>query len=126
LPSGAYNPSLTADPGDVAVGTVVHDSTSAVAAEQPISLASAQGRGMEEEIRGFLADIFFLGEDPASLPKDKSLITAGIIDSTGVLELVGFLEEHYEIRIDDEELLPENLDTVENIVHFVSRKRGSA
>ena len=53
---------------------------------------------MEKEIRAFLADIFFLGEDPAALAGDKSLIEAGIIDSTGVLELVGFLEEQYAHR----------------------------
>jgi acyl carrier protein len=125
LSTGAYNPSLNANPGDV-VATVAYGPISSAAAEQEAASALVPGRGMADEIRGFLADIFFLGEDPASLPADKSLITAGIIDSTGVLELVGFLEEQYEIRIEDDELLPENLDTVENIVQFVSRKRGSA
>ena len=48
-----------------------------------------------------------------------------MIDSTGVLELVGFLEETYEIRIDDDELVPENLDTIDNIVRFVEQKRES-
>jgi acyl carrier protein len=78
---------------------------------------------MEDDIRRFLADIFFLGDDPASISGSKSLIEAGIIDSTGVLELVGYLEEQYAIRIDDDELLPENLDSIDNIVAFVSRKR---
>jgi acyl carrier protein len=78
---------------------------------------------MEDEIRQFLADIFFLGDDPSGIPGSKSLIEAGIIDSTGVMELVGFLEEQYGIRIEDDELLPENLDTVDNIVRFVTRKR---
>ena len=48
-----------------------------------------------------------------------------MIDSTGVLELVGFLEESFDIRIQDVELVPENLDTIDNIVNFVSRKRGA-
>lgn len=78
---------------------------------------------MEDDIRQFLADIFFLGDDPASIPGSKSLIEAGIIDSTGVLELVGYLEDQYAIRIDDDELLPDNLDSIDNIVAFVSRKR---
>jgi acyl carrier protein len=125
LSTGAYNPPLTVNPGDV-VATVAHVPTSSTAAEQEARRGPAHGREMEDEIRGFLADIFFLGEDPTSLSVDKSLITAGVIDSTGVLELVGFLEEQYEIRIEDDELLPENLDTVENIVQFVSRKRVSA
>jgi acyl carrier protein len=85
--------------------------------------ASQNGNIMEAEIRCFLADIFFLGDDPASIPASKSLIEGGIIDSTGVLELIGFLEEQYGIQIEDDELLPENLDSIEYIVKFVTRKR---
>ena len=48
-----------------------------------------------------------------------------MIDSTGVLELVGFLEENFGVRIQDEELVPENLDTIDNIVQFVTRKRAA-
>ena len=48
-----------------------------------------------------------------------------MIDSTGVLELVGFLEEAFGVRIQDDELVPENLDTIDNIVAFVSRKRAA-
>lgn len=79
---------------------------------------------MDTEIRTFLADVFFLGADPATLPGDRSLIDSGIIDSTGVFELVAFLEERYAIRIEDDELVPEHLDSVDNIVAFVARKRG--
>ena len=61
------------------------------------------------------------------MPGSASLIEAGIIDSTGVLELVGFLEETYEIQIAEAELVPENLDSIDNIVGFVGAKRnGSA
>ena len=81
---------------------------------------------MEQKIREFLAANFFLGDDPSQLDGSTSLIEAGIIDSTGVLELVGFLEEEFEIRIDDEELVPENLDSIDNIVRFVERKRTAA
>ena len=48
-----------------------------------------------------------------------------MIDSTGVLELVGFLEENFGVRIQDEDLVPENLDTIDNIVQFVTRKRAA-
>ena len=78
---------------------------------------------METDIRQFLTEVFFLGDDPAGLPGSKSLIDSGIIDSTGVLELVGFLEDKYAIRINDDELVPENLDSVDNIVSFVNRKQ---
>ena len=80
---------------------------------------------MEQRIREFLAANFFLGDNPSQLNGSSSLIEAGVIDSTGVLELVGFLEEDFHIRIDDEDLVPENLDSVDNIVQFVERKRAA-
>lgn len=78
---------------------------------------------METELRSFLADNFLLGDDSRDLPASASLIEAGIIDSTGALELVGFLEETYDIRITDTELVPENLDSIDRIVRFVTAKR---
>ena len=80
---------------------------------------------MEAELRSFLAENFLLGEEFRGLPGSGSLIEAGIIDSTGVLELVGFLEEAYEIEITDSELVPENLDSIDNVVRFVGAKRNS-
>lgn len=81
---------------------------------------------MESELRAFLAENFLLGDDIQGLASSASLIDAGLIDSTGVLELVGFLEETYGIRIVDHELVPENLDSIENIVRFVGEKRQAA
>lgn len=78
---------------------------------------------VEQEIRSFLAANFFLGDDPATLASSTSLLEAGVMDSTGVLELVGFLEEQYDIRIADEDLTPENLDSIDAIVRFVESKR---
>jgi acyl carrier protein len=81
---------------------------------------------VESEIRAFIADNFLLGDDVQNLPGSASLIDAGIIDSTGVLELVGFLEDRYGIRIADHELLPENLDTIDNVIRFVGEKQSAA
>jgi acyl carrier protein len=81
---------------------------------------------VESEIRAFIADNFLLGDDVQNLPGSASLIDAGIIDSTGVLELVGFLEDRYGIRIADQELLPENLDTIDNVIRFVGEKQSAA
>lgn len=81
---------------------------------------------MELELRSFLAENFLLGEEFRGLPGSESLIEAGIIDSTGVLELVGFLEETYDIQIADAELVPENLDSIDNIMGFVGAKRNSS
>jgi acyl carrier protein len=81
--------------------------------------------GVQSAIREFLATNFFLADDPADLSSSDSLIEAGLIDSTGVLELVGFLEAQFDVRITNEELLPDNLDSIDNIVRFVERKRAA-
>lgn len=74
------------------------------------------------EIREFVISNFLYGQDGGSLSNDQSLLENGIIDSTGVLELVAFLEQRYGIAVADRELLPENLDSVQNASRFVSRK----
>jgi acyl carrier protein len=66
-----------------------------------------------------------MGRSNVALDPDVSLIESGIMDSTGVLELVEFLESNFTIRIDDEELVPENLETISNIVRFL-RSKGIA
>jgi acyl carrier protein len=87
---------------------------------------SANMRALESKIRTFLSENFPLGEDPSELPADASLIESGLIDSTGVLELVDFLEETFGIRVEDDELLPENLDSIASIVRFVEHKQATA
>jgi acyl carrier protein len=72
-------------------------------------------------IREFIIDNFLFG-DAGDLVNDASLLDAGIIDSTGILELVAFLEEQFSIRIEDEEMIPENLDSVDHIFEFITRK----
>jgi acyl carrier protein len=75
----------------------------------------------ETEIRRFLADNFLFGEEKP-LAVDESLLDAGLIDSTGVLELISHIEAHYRIKVEDEELIPENLDTIANICAFLKKK----
>jgi len=75
------------------------------------------------DIRSFIVDSFMMGRDASELKDSGSLLDIGIIDSTGVLELVGFIEEHYEIQIQDEELVPDNLDSVDNLVKFIETKQ---
>jgi acyl carrier protein len=75
----------------------------------------------EPEIRQFIADRFLFGNDQ-ELKNEGSLLDAGIIDSTGVLELISYLEEHFKIKVEDDELVPENLDTIASICAFLSRK----
>ena len=78
---------------------------------------------IRDQIRNFIADNFMMGKNPDDLGDSDSLLDKGIIDSTGVLELIGFLEENYNIQISDEELVPENLDSVVRLVNFVNGKK---
>ena len=75
------------------------------------------------DIRTFLATNFPLGEDARDIDGAEPLLEAGILDSTGVLELVDFLQERFDVKISDDELLPENLNSIDNIVRFVGEKQ---
>ncbi len=76
-----------------------------------------------EKIRRFVRDSFLFGGNDV-LNDDDSFLEMGIIDSTGVLELVTFLETEWELKIDDADLVPENLDSVDNIVRFLDRRQA--
>ena len=75
----------------------------------------------EIEIRQFIAERFLFGDDK-KLGDEDSLLEAGIIDSTGILELINHLEERYGIKVNDDELVPENLDTIASIASFLGKK----
>jgi acyl carrier protein len=77
----------------------------------------------QEIVRRFIASNFYV-PDTQTLSDDTSLLEQGIVDSTGVLEVTAFLESQFGIKIDDAEIVPENLDTISNIVAFVKRKMG--
>lgn len=76
----------------------------------------------EAELRGFFADNFPLGGDAESLDRSESLLDAGVIDSTGVMELIGFLESRFEIEIPDDDLLPENFYSISSILEYLERR----
>jgi acyl carrier protein len=81
---------------------------------------------VEREVREFVVKNFFYGDDDAGLEGADSFIERGIIDSTGVLEIVNFLESRFEITLRDDELVPDNLDSIDRIARFVARKRSEA
>jgi len=78
---------------------------------------------MREEVREFIFKNFLFDDSGDSLDDNDSFLEKGIIDSTGMLELVAFLEEKFGVRIEDEELVPENLDSVARLVDFITRKK---
>lgn len=76
----------------------------------------------KELIRGFIKDNFLLGSSNKSFQDDDSFLENGIIDSTGILELVSFIEEKFSIDVRDEELVPDNFDSVDRLADYISRK----
>ena len=73
------------------------------------------------KVREFIVENFLFGKDDG-LVDDASFLDEGIIDSTGILELVNFLEEEFSISVEDDELVPENLDSINNVVAFLGKK----
>jgi acyl carrier protein len=76
-------------------------------------------------VRDFIKQNFLFGADDDRLTETASFLETGIIDSTGILELVTFVETTYNISIQDDEMLPENLDSLGAIGQFVGRKIGN-
>jgi acyl carrier protein len=74
-----------------------------------------------EQVRGFISDTFFVDD----IPEDESFLRTGVIDSMGMLELVDFVESTFGVKIDDDELIPENLDSLRNLDAFLHRKRSA-
>lgn len=77
---------------------------------------------IEQKIRQFITDNFLFREDRAALNDDESLLETGVIDSTGVLELVAFLESEFGLAVADAEIVPENLDSISKIAGYVKGK----
>jgi acyl carrier protein len=81
---------------------------------------------VEQEIRAFLAENFSLGHGTSHIQSNQSLTERGFIDSVGIVEVLTFLETRYEIQINDDETVPENIDTIDNIVRFIGMKRAAS
>jgi len=77
---------------------------------------------MQHELRKFIQENFMFGLENIELSGDDSLIGKGLIDSSGVLELIAFLEQKYAITIEDSELVPENLDSINALTRFIETK----
>lgn len=80
---------------------------------------------VENKIRKFLAENFILSEQADQLGVSDSFLEKGIIDSTGILELVFFVEDQFNVQIDTAEVLPENFDSIDNLSAYIRRKQGA-
>ncbi len=76
----------------------------------------------EAKIRNYILENYLFTDDQSALISDDSFMDKGILDSTGILEIIFFLEEDFDISIEDEEMIPDNLDSVNNILAFINRK----
>jgi acyl carrier protein len=81
---------------------------------------------IRQSIRHYILENLLFTDDDSALVDSSSFLATGIIDSTGVLEITHFLEDTFGISVDDKDMLPENLDSVDNLVAFVTRKQGVA
>lgn len=79
-----------------------------------------------DKLRAYVLDTYLFTSDQTALGNDDSFLDKGIIDSTGIMELVMFLEEQFGVKVDDAELLPENFDSINRLAQFVARKTGQA
>ena len=81
---------------------------------------------LPEKIRDFILETYLFTTDTSALGLDDSLLDRGIVDSTGMMEIVFFLEEQLQVKVKDEEMIPANLDSVNKIAQFVASKRRAA
>jgi acyl carrier protein len=78
---------------------------------------------VEQKLRQIVTETFLIGGENGDLPGDTSFIDTGIIDSTGILQLAEFIEQEFNLKIEDEDLIPENLDSINRLVAFVEKKK---
>lgn len=76
----------------------------------------------ESEVRNYILENFLFTTDESELKNTDSFLERGLIDSTGILELIFFIEQQFKIKVADKEMIPENLDSVNNIVAYLQRK----
>lgn len=88
-----------------------------------VSYSHVADRTLRAAIRAFIETNFYVA-DPASLSDEASLLDSGVIDSTGVLEVIAFLESEFGIQVGDDEMVPENLDSIARIEAYVLRKQA--
>ncbi|MBT4195535.1 MAG: acyl carrier protein [Gammaproteobacteria bacterium] len=77
----------------------------------------------KDKLRLFILENFLFTEDQSELEDDDSFMEKEIIDSTGILEVIEYLEEECGIKIEDEEMIPDNLDSINKVINFVNQKQ---
>jgi len=83
------------------------------------------GETLKTQVRQYVVDNLLMGANAAELRDADSFMESHVIDSVGVLELVSFLEKNFSIKVEDQEMLPENLDSLNGIARYLQRKLGA-
>ena len=84
-----------------------------------------ESAAIESQLRQFIVSNFGFRGATADLDKKADLLDQGILDSTGVLEVIAFLEEEFQIKVQDNEMVPDNLSSIDRMLGFVARKQAS-
>jgi acyl carrier protein len=80
---------------------------------------------LKAQIRAFITKNFYVA-DGSTIPDEASLLDRGVIDSTGVFEIIGFIEDTFRLTVEDTEMIPENLDSIDRITAYIERKRAAS
>jgi acyl carrier protein len=87
-----------------------------------MSIPQTSDQAIADAVRAFVISNFLFGQDNEALVNDSSFLETGVVDSTGILELVAYVEQQFGIAVEDGELIPANLDSIDNVTAFVTRK----
>ncbi|SFN00076.1 Acyl carrier protein [Dokdonella immobilis] len=93
-----------------------------VHAAASIHRGETKSMDQKKQIKAFVLENYLFTDDESALADGDSLIRDGIVDSTGMLELIGHLEETYAIKVENAEMIPANFDSIDSIAAFVARK----
>ena len=77
----------------------------------------------EKILRDFILENYLFTDDQDALANDDSFLDKGIVDSTGIMEVIEFITSEFGIEVEDEEMVPENLDSIDNLVAYIARKQ---
>jgi acyl carrier protein len=81
---------------------------------------------IRESLRRYVLENHLFTDDNSRLKDDDSFLETGILDSTGIMELIMFVEETFQIKVSDDEMVPDYLDSIDSLVAFVTRKQSAA
>jgi len=80
---------------------------------------------VKQQLRNYIVENFLFGDTDTKFEDSDSFMEKGILDSTGILDVILYLEENFNMKVEDDELVPENLDSVDNLEAFITRKKAA-